>query len=506
MKLTDFLNLALLAILLTGCANIKDKTIAHEVNNSARDIVEESLNQARSYIVDDKLLSISLADRPDPHEFLNDHVNLTLSDLSFSNVSSVLPSVLGRPVLFGDNLSDSDEIHGLMYEGTTEGLLNNVCFKLKCSWSITKSNSIFISKFKTQFWRVPMLPVDRLAQTDISTTNKYGSDGGSSSSSQSVQGGSSTSSVTGTGGQTISSSFEYKASDTIKSLIEPLISSDEQSGEKWSYSPQTGILSVTASNQTLQYVDQAMDELTRLLTASVNFNIKIITYEEREDEGYGLDWNLVWERLGELGVSADIGTNIEDTADQISLNVLESNQPFSGSSAFLNALSEFVTISSNKDFNYSTLSNQVLPFHLAEEIPFAVIESQFNENIISKSYSVYEKSVGLHMNLLPVILNEKELMLEFKFSLSNLTGSLELDLGDEGSAVIPQTAVSETIQQNLLTSGQSIVLTAVSREDSAISKRSPFKNKAWFLGGSKNESREKSSMVVLVTPKIIFKS
>ena len=54
MKLTDLILVALLVTLLTGCANIKDKTIAHEITNSARDAVEENLNVARSYINDDK--------------------------------------------------------------------------------------------------------------------------------------------------------------------------------------------------------------------------------------------------------------------------------------------------------------------------------------------------------------------------------------------------------------------------------------------------------------------
>jgi type IVB pilus formation R64 PilN family outer membrane protein len=501
-------------IFIASCSNLRDATKAHDYTNQAKSSVDKNIETIKSYMSDEEKVSIKLAPIPDPHDFLNEPVSLVINDLNYNNISQILPTVILRDVRFDNDLVDPELPAGsnplsLNYSGSLSGLLNSVCFQLKCSWQVTNDLSIYLSRYQTKFWRIPVLPIDRTSNTSIASENKYGSSGsgggaGGGGEGFSQGGGGESSSFTGQGGQTVTSDFTYKASETIASIIEPLIGDiDDDSGESWSYSAQTGLLSVTASNQKIESIDFALNELKRYLTAQVQFNIKIISYDESETENYGIDWNLVWERMGELGVTADIGTSVDAGSDQIGFNVLESNEPFSGTQAFINALSEFATISSTKDFNYSTLSNQVLPFHLAEEIPFNVIETQIVPNAgVTQSYTIYNKSVGLHMNLLPVILTESELMMEFKFSLSNLTDFLEIDLGQNGSARIPQTKVNEAIQQVMLKSGESVVLSGFSIDDAAISKRSPVKAKFWAFGGSKNEERSKSSLVIVVTPKI----
>lgn len=501
-------------VALGACSNIQDNTKAHQYTDDAKLNLESKLSELNSYMTKDDKVSISLANAPDPHDFLNEPVSLVVTDLNYTHLSQILPSVVSRDVRIANNLVDvplaaNQKPKTINYNGSLSGLLNALCYQLNCSWQITEDMAIYFSRYQTKFWRLPVLPINRTSKTSIASENKYGSDGGSGGGSGDglkTQGGGN-SSFGGEGGQTVTSEFEYQAVETIKSIIEPLLGDvkKEEDGQDWSYSTQTGLLSVTAHNQTLEMIDVAITDLSKFLTAQVMFNIKIISYEEKETENYGIDWNLVWQRMGELGVSTDIGSTVDAGADQIGFNVIESGKPFSGSTAFINALSEFATISSTKDFSYSTLSNQVLPFHLAEEIPFNVIESQIVPDVgITQSYTIYNKSVGLHMNLLPVILSPERLMMEFKFSLSNLTDFLEIDLGDNGSARIPQTKVNEAMQQVMLNSGEAVVLSGFTIDDAVISKRSPVKSKAWFLGGSKNEERKTSSLVIVVTPQIKY--
>jgi len=151
------------------------------------------------------------------------------------------------------------------------------------------------------------------------------------------------------------------------------------------------------------------------------------------------------------------------------------------------------------------LSNQVLPINIAEEIPFNITEQVFVPDVaVGTSTTLFTKSVGLHMNLLPVILNENELLMEFKYSLSSLSSFVEIDLGTNGSARIPQTKVNEAMQQVKIRNGESVVLSGFTIDDAVISKRSPIKSKAWWFGGSKNEERSKSSVVIVVTPQIRY--
>lgn len=520
----NILLITLVLSVLTGCSNMRDATVAHQYTDDAKESVNTHIDEIKSYITRNEKVSIKMAEMPDPNDFLNNPVSLVVNELNFTNLSQILPSVINREVRFANDLenpvvvenqrnsSDGNFITkplSLNYKGALSGLLNSICYQLKCSWQVRDDNSIYISKFQTRFWRLAILPSDRTSSTSLSSENKYGGDSsGGGGGGEAISGGTTgSSSVKGDSGQTVTSTFQYKALETVKSIIEPIlgVSADQEgSGQSWSYSAQTGILSVTANNQTLENVDILVANLSDFLTAQVLFNIKIITYDEQETEGYGIDWNLVWERMGELGVNTNIGTAVDAGSDQIGISVLESGQPFSGTTAFINALSEFATISSTKEFNYSTLSNQVLPFHIAEEIPFNVVEQTITEFAVAQSFTIFNKSVGLHMNLLPVILSPERLMMEFKFSLSNLTGFLDIDLGDNGSARIPQTKVNEAMQQVMLNSGEAVVLSGFTIDDATISKRSPVKSKMWWLGGSKNEERKKSSMVIVVTPQIKY--
>ncbi|MGJ8663611.1 MAG: type II secretion system protein GspD [Marinicella sp.] len=513
--MNKFTPVLIIITFLQGCANMKDATIAHDYTNRAKDEVKSHFDAVKNYVNDDEKISLSLAEKPDENAFLNEPKSLLSVDLTYTTLVDILPSIIDREVVVSNDLydprdeNDPNKTISINYQGSLSGLLNSICYKLKCSWSVTDAKSIYLSKYKTKFWRLPILPIDRSSQADISSESSYGetSGGGGAGPGEgnSVEGAAANSNLTGTSGQTVKSSFEYNAIDTVKSMIEPLISATEGSGESWSYSVQTGMLSVTASNEKLNSIDMALNELKNFLTAQVQFNIQLITYDESEDEGFGVDWGIVWERMGQLGISTNINSNVSSTADQLAFNVIEPDQPFTGTNAFINALSEFATISSRKEFNYSTLSNQVLPFNIAEKLPFQVITSTIVPDVgITQSYAIFEKSVGVQMNLVPVILSPDDLMVELYFSLSSLSETLEFDLGQFGSASIPQIKKRESLQQSMLKNGQTVVMTGFVLEDAQISKRSPIKAKAWMFGGSKNESRTKQSMVVVITPKIIF--
>ncbi len=504
--------------LLCGCASMKKNSIANQYSDEAKDTVEEHTVTAQSYIDHKKVISIKLANIPKENAFLDEPTTLILNDLKFDILVDVLPQAINRPVTISGDLQDkvpdgsSSNVNTIKktinYSGTKESLLNSICYKLKCSWQVKKDQSIYLSKYKTQYWRMPLLPIDRASKSDITSTSKYGgsasgSGGGSAGEGSGVEGNQSGNEYTSSSGQNIESSFEFKAIETVQSLIDPLVTSD--TGESWTYSAQSGLIAVTGSNQTLLSVDLALEQLKSFLTAQVQFNIQLITYDELEDNGFGIDWNIVWEKMGQLGITTNINSNVPSTSDQLALSIIEPNQPFTGTSAFLNALSEFATISSRKEFNYSRLSNQVLPFNIAEVIPYQIITSNIVPDVgITQSYLINKETVGMQMNLTPVILSDEELLVELFFSLSSVSENLEIDLGQFGSARIPQVAKRESLQQALLKTGQTVVMTGFVMEDSEINKRSPLNHKAWFLGGSKNEKRSKQSMVVVITPKIIF--
>jgi len=337
-----FLLLTLVLSVLAGCSNMRDATMAHQYTDDAKESVESHMDQMKSYITTEEKVSIQMAKMPDPLDFLNHPVSLVMIELNFTNLSQILPAILDREVRFAndlqnpiivDNASSSDTGNfitkplSLNYQGALSGMLNSICFQLKCSWQVRQDGSIYISKYQTKFWRLALLPSDRTSTTSLSSESRYGGDssGGGGEGGENISGSTGgSSSVQGDSGQTVTSTFEYKSFDTVKSIIEPLIGDvDADSGKKWSYSPQTGLISVTATNEIIENIDNAINNLSEYLTSQVVFNVKLITYEEKETESYGIDWNILWERIGEIGVSTNIGTNVDANADQIGFTVLE---------------------------------------------------------------------------------------------------------------------------------------------------------------------------------------
>jgi len=505
-KLLLFLLVVLVVVVFSGCTNMSQNSKPDLASDEVK-LEIDKLNLKKS--MDDKRLDIKIAEKPKKTLFVDKSLfDVTGSDfvvfntLNYDTVMPVLGGLLNKRVLVDVNLK-SDKPTGLNYTGTVKGLLDNICYSLKCSWSY-KDDIVYLTKYQTRHWRLPLLPTDKVGRIELTSGSRYGSQNSSGSSGggeEGVKAESQGALITGEGGQSLSSSFSYVANDSVKSLVEPFLSKDDGS---YTYSPQTGLLSVTASNMTLEMIDSSFVELKSLLTQMVNFDVTILIYEETNTDQLGLRWDLIWSNLRDLGINFSNNSNVDATADSIGFSVIENNVPFSGSSALIQALSEHVRIASKKDFSFRILSNQMLPISVSDELPFQIIQSTLIPNVgVAQNIAFQEKSVGLHLNMLPVILNDDELLVEFKASFTTLNDVVEIDLGDNGSARIPQTSVRETMQQLKMKNGESVILSGFNMSDSNISKRSPFKSDLWAVGGSRTGKIKNSSMLILVTPKII---
>ncbi len=487
-------------LVIGGCKSLSDQTkpdlFTQELENEIN-----ALQELQTKDVAESVLDIKIAQKPKKDAFLFTTIPLTMPVLNYRNVMNVLPGLLGKRVLIHPGLKGDEPFLSINYKGTVQGLFDNICYTLKCSWGFNQ-DVFYITKYKTKSWRLPILPTSKNGSVELSSGNKYGGDSSSTSpGGQGVETGSSGTSIAGDGGQSLTSSYQYTTKNTVDSLISPYVSKDEG---LYTYSAQTGLLSVTASNMSLDMIDSAIEGYTSKLTAMVNFDVSVVIYDETDSNSLGLRWDLVWNNLSDLGINVSNNSNVDSTSDSIGFSVLGDDRPFSGSSAMVEALSEHVRVASKKDFSFRTLSNQMLPFSVADEIPFQIVESTLVPNVgVVQRVVIHEKSVGLHLNMLPVILDNNALLVEFKASFTTLNDIVEIDLGENGSARIPQTSVRETMQQLNMKNGESVVLTGFSMTDSNVSKRSPFASKFWFAGGSKNGTMKKSSMVIIVTPRII---
>ena len=267
----------------------------------------------------------------------------------------------------------------------------------------------------------------------------------------------------------------------------------------------TGTITVTDTTAVLDRVETYINATNHQLTRQVVIDVKVYSVDITRGDAYGINWDLVWKSVdgrfvagGSLGGAAP-----PEGSSSIALGVL-GGSPFADSKLLLNALSQQGDVSITTSAAVVTLSNQPVPVQVAEETSYL---AQSQTNLVpnagaSSSRSAGKVVTGFAMNLLPVVLDQNEVLLQMQVNLSALRGIRQIG-DDQGRIEVPNVDARQFLQRIKIASGATLVLGGFEQEQVKTNDQGIGSPRFTLLGGSRQGERKRTVMVIALTPRVV---
>jgi type II secretory pathway component GspD/PulD (secretin) len=262
----------------------------------------------------------------------------------------------------------------------------------------------------------------------------------------------------------------------------------------------TGILTVTAMLSDQDRVRDYIATMNQTMGQQIAFDVNVLTVTAQAAEAYGLDLESV-----AFGDSVNVdwrgGQNLPDPVGSVNVGIISGNFSLD---AVITALSSRRNVSIETRAGATTTNFQMIPVEVVEErnyVSQVEVEIDDNGNAV-QSIETDTIVTGFQMQLLPRVLNTREILLRYSLNLSDLVALETFDSGD-GSVQLPQVTRSKFEQQVILKNGQTLVLSGFERQRTETENRGVGSPRFLGLGGVEKGDIRRASNIVFITPRLL---
>ena len=262
----------------------------------------------------------------------------------------------------------------------------------------------------------------------------------------------------------------------------------------------TGILTVTAMLSDQERVRDYVATMNQTMGQQIAFDVNVLTITAQDAENYGLDLESV--AFGDsVTVDWTGGQRLPDPVGSVNVGIISGNFSLD---AIITALSSRRNVSIETRAGATTTNFQMIPVEVVEETNYVSqveVEIDDNGNAL-QSLTTDTIVTGFQMQLLPRVLNSKEILLRYSLNLSDLVALETFDSGD-GSVQLPQVSRSKFEQQVILKNGQTLVLSGFERQRTETENRGVGSPRFLGLGGVEKGEIRRASNIVFITPRLL---
>jgi type IVB pilus formation R64 PilN family outer membrane protein len=391
----------------------------------------------------------------------------------------------------------------LNYSGPLAKLLDLVAARAGISWEY-KNEAIYFYRFETKTFTLKALP------GSIDMTTKIGKD---TSSSSGVEGGSGGENSTGgtysssaSAGTNIKLSIWDSIVDSINVMLTPL--------GKVSVSQATGTITVRDTPEVISQVGALINNENRVATKQINIKVQVFSITQSDSNQFGIDWDVVFTRLSQkVGKSWDMvygspPSLLSSQTANLGYTVLTSGtnpERFEGSSLLFRALGEVGNASVVTTTSITTTNNQPVPFALTNQTGYLANTTAVAGSLTgagTPGLSAGMVTTGYVMNILPTVLDNGKILMQLGINISQLDRLNTVSSGDQ-SIQTPEISSNEIFQRISLRPNETLVLNAFSRVSGQYDKRGITQDANIGLGGSFDGRKQRTTLVVLLTPTLL---
>lgn len=380
----------------------------------------------------------------------------------------------------------------ISYNGKLSGLLDIVAAKFGVFWE-PEGDGIRFFKTKSRSFRLSALPGDSSMTSTIGTqTSGTGSSGNASGSS----GASSSSNTEQKSGIKFDGLSVWKAvEDSIKAMLSP--------DGRVVVTPATGTVTVDDTPPSIERVARFISDQNVALTRQVVLNVRVLSVDLTDSDSYGVNWNAIYKNIGHgVEVALDSASGLAAGSSTLAFNIVNTSSRWDGTQAMLEALSKQGKVSQITSASIVTINNQPAPIQIGRQRSYLASSTTTIGTAGSGNTTTLMPGIvttGFSMSVLPHILDNGRLMLQYTGDISALVDITTVSSGDS-SIQTPEVDTRNFLQRVLMNNGETLVLTGFEQMGLNGAKQGIGSPSNYALGGSLKNSSSRSVLVVLIQP------
>ncbi|ELP0584194.1 secretin N-terminal domain-containing protein [Escherichia coli] len=387
------------------------------------------------------------------------------------------------------DISASKDTMNVNYTGPLSVFLNKMASHFDLSWQYI-DGQILVSGYEARVFSVSTLPNKVQGSNSITTSDSGSSSGSSSGSGSGI----------GSTNQTITLDVSYDFWKDLDSELKMLIGND---GEYY-VSQSTSSVLVKTSPSMMRKVAEYLDSLNKKLERQVSVDVQVYSVSVDDASQFSLTLNALLKRNGGIlgKVNSDFGS-----ATGTTLAGFWNSDGNSDNSALISALENTGNVSTVTSSVVTTMSGQPVPVLVGNERTYvSEVGTTFNDNTSTTSASTDTITSGFLMNLLPRIMDNGNILLQYNITLSSLVGANNGfdNVTVSGTTIqLPDVDKRSFIQSSMLKNGSTLVLAGYEQKRNEIVDQGVGSPGFKLLGGKRNGSKTREIMVICITPRVI---
>ncbi len=276
-----------------------------------------------------------------------------------------------------------------------------------------------------------------------------------------------------------------------------------------------GTIVVTDTKESVDRVADYIAGVNKQLTRRIKLLFEAIEVNDRDNSEFGVDWNVVWSRMGQLSNGGIVQTLVNgrgpgslasESAGQMSA-VLTGNSQLSGSQLLVQALSDVGSISNHTQVPMVTLNRK--PVQYAVRRTFDYVASVQVSTVASSAGTTTapaitqkEETVGLVLTVTPSAFQDGRILMNVAYDSTSLTSLNPYTAGSEANSAKVQQRVIDgggSLQTISMRSGQSILISGIDKVQNQFDEQKLDRSLPVLLNGSNRAKKTRSTTVLLIT-------
>ncbi|HVK95702.1 MAG TPA: PilN family type IVB pilus formation outer membrane protein, partial [Noviherbaspirillum sp.] len=309
-------------------------------------------------------------------------------------------------------------------------------------------------------------------------------------------GGGATGGVTANNSQNTGVTSRLSAYTSIENTVKAMLSTHG----KVVASPATGTMTVVDTPDSLDRIAAYIEHENKALSRQVVINVTILSVNVTDGDEYGINWNLVYSNLRRTyGIESALPVVAENTG-LFSAGVIGTSK-FAGTTAIINALSQQGKVRRQTTASVVTLNNQPVPVQVAKQTSYLQSSQTTVVAQVGTTTTLTPGTVtsGFNMSILPHILTNGTVLLQFSTDISSLREIREVESG--GSMIqAPEIDTRNFLQRVAMKSNETLIISGFEQTDDNLNRQGVGKANNYALGGGFRAGSNKESIVILITP------
>lgn len=379
--------------------------------------------------------------------------------------------------------------------GSLKGLLDTAAARFGVSWKYVDGAIQFFHTESRNF-QINAIPGD--SSFTATVTSGATSSGGVSSGSGGGSGGTSSSgsAVSANNSQNTGVASKLSVYTGIESAIKVMLSPYG----KVLASPATGAITVVDTPDSLERIAAYVEGENKALSRQIAINVTVLSVSLSNSDEYGINWNVVYNSLSRNFGISNTFTPSTSGGGSFTAGIVGASK-FSGTTAVINALSEQGKVRRQTTASVVTLNNQPVPVQVARQTTYLQSSQTSIVAQVGTTTTLVPGVVtaGFNMSILPHVLTNGTVMLQFSTDISTLRGISQIE--SNGSKIqTPELDTRNFLQRVAMKSNETLIISGFEQTDDNVGYKGVGTPRNFLLGGGVNAGGTKEVMVVLITP------